>query len=87
MRAVVVRIGGPNGSAFALRTDSPPLQSLRDAGKPVVASMSLVAASGGYWIATGADEIWAALMTLTSSIGVFGLFPMSSGTAAPPRAG
>ncbi|MCB1952203.1 MAG: signal peptide peptidase SppA [Zoogloeaceae bacterium] len=75
VRAVVVRIDSPGGSAFASEQIRLALQSLRDAGKPVVASMSSVAASGGYWIATGADEIWAAPMTLTGSIGVFGLFP------------
>ncbi|TVT51083.1 MAG: signal peptide peptidase SppA [Denitromonas halophila] len=75
VRAVVVRIDSPGGSAFASEQIRLAMQSLRDAGKPVVASMSSVAASGGYWIATGADEIWAAPMTLTGSIGVFGLFP------------
>ena len=75
VRAVVVRIDSPGGSAFASEQIRLALQALRDAGKPVVASMSSVAASGGYWIATGADEIWAAPLTLTGSIGVFGLFP------------
>lgn len=75
VRAVVVRIDSPGGSAFASEQIRVAMQALRDVGKPVVASMSSVAASGGYWIATGADEIWAAPMTLTGSIGVFGLFP------------
>lgn len=75
VRAVVVRIDSPGGSAFASEQIRLALQALREAGKPVVASMSSVAASGGYWIATGADEIWAAPLTLTGSIGVFGLFP------------
>jgi protease-4 len=47
----------------------------RDAGKPVVASMSSVAASGGYYIAMDANEIWASPATLTGSIGVFAVFP------------
>jgi len=75
VRAVVLRIDSPGGSAYAAEEIRVAVQALRDAGKPVVASMSSVAASGGYWIATGADEIWAAPMTLTGSIGVFGLFP------------
>jgi protease-4 len=48
---------------------------LRKAGKPVVASMSSVAASGGYYIAMDADQIWASPATLTGSIGVFAVFP------------
>ena len=48
---------------------------LRKAGKPVVASMSSIAASGGYYIAMDADEIWASPATLTGSIGVFAVFP------------
>ncbi|QID16437.1 signal peptide peptidase SppA [Nitrogeniibacter mangrovi] len=75
IRAVVLRIDSPGGSAFAAEQIRVAVQALRDAGKPVVVSMSSVAASGGYWIATGADEIWAQPMTLTGSIGVFGLFP------------
>jgi protease-4 len=49
--------------------------ALRQAGKPVVASMSSTAASGGYYIAMDADEIWASPATLTGSIGVFTVFP------------
>jgi len=79
VKAVVLRLDSPGGSAYAAEEIRVAVQSLRDAGKPVVASMSSVAASGGYWIATGADEIWAAPMTLTGSIGVFGLFPDLSG--------
>jgi protease-4 len=79
VQAVVLRIDSPGGSAFAAEQIRLAAQALRDAGKPVVVSMSSVAASGGYWIATGADEVWAAPMTLTGSIGVFGLFPDLSG--------
>ena len=79
VRAVVVRIDSPGGSAFASEQIRLAMKALREAGKPVVASMSSVAASGGYWIATGADEIWASPLTLTGSIGVFGLFPDVSG--------
>ncbi|HKO68951.1 MAG TPA: S49 family peptidase, partial [Burkholderiaceae bacterium] len=52
----------------------------RQAGKPVVASMGDVAASGGYWIAMGADEVVADEATITGSIGVFGLLPTFEGT-------
>ena len=51
------------------------LQLARDAKKPVVVSMGTVAASGGYWISTSSDEIWASPETITGSIGIFGMFP------------
>lgn len=75
VKAVVLRIDSPGGSAFAAEQIRVAVEGVRAAGKPVVASFSSVAASGGYWIATGADEVWAYPMTLTGSIGVFGLFP------------
>lgn len=74
VKAVVIRIDSPGGSAFASEKIREELARLRNAGKPVVASLSSVAASGGYWIAAGADEIYASSATLTGSIGVFGLF-------------
>ncbi|ATE61910.1 signal peptide peptidase SppA [Thauera sinica] len=75
VKAVLLRIDSPGGSAFASELIRRELELTREAGKPVVASMSSVAASGGYWIAAGADEIWAAPATLTGSIGIFALFP------------
>ncbi|TAH45682.1 MAG: signal peptide peptidase SppA [Betaproteobacteria bacterium] len=75
VKAVLLRIDSPGGSAFASELIRRELELTRQAGKPVVASMSSVAASGGYWIATGADEIWASPATLTGSIGIFALFP------------
>ncbi|MDR1855370.1 MAG: signal peptide peptidase SppA [Azoarcus sp.] len=75
VKAVVVRIDSPGGSAWASEVIRAELELIRKAGKPVVASMSSVAASGGYWIATGADEIVAEPSTLTGSIGIFGLLP------------
>ena len=53
-------------------------EALKDAGKTVVVSMGDVAASGGYWIAMGADEVWASPSTITGSIGVFGVAPTFS---------
>ena len=75
IKALVLRIDSPGGSAWASELIRRELQLTREAGKPVIASMSSVAASGGYWIATGADEIWAAPSSVTGSIGIFGLFP------------
>ncbi|RUO25650.1 signal peptide peptidase SppA [Aliidiomarina minuta] len=74
VKAVVVRIDSPGGSAFASEIIRQEILHLREAGKPVIASMSSTAASGGYWIAAGADEIIASPSTITGSIGVFGLF-------------
>ncbi|MCL5051579.1 MAG: signal peptide peptidase SppA [Firmicutes bacterium] len=73
VKAVVLRIDSPGGSAFASEVIRQEVLELRKAGKPVIASMSSTAASGGYWIAAGADEIIAAPTTITGSIGVFGL--------------
>lgn len=77
--ALVVRIDSPGGSAWAAEQIRRELELTRRTGKPVIASMSATAASGGYWIATGADEIHAHPLTLTGSIGIFALFPDLSG--------
>ncbi|MDR1062931.1 MAG: signal peptide peptidase SppA [Azoarcus sp.] len=74
VKAVVIRIDSPGGSAWASEIVRNELELTRRI-KPVVASMSSVAASGGYWIAVGADEILAEPSTITGSIGVFGMFP------------
>lgn len=73
-KAVVLRIDSPGGSGFASEVIRQEILELKAAGIPVIASMSSVAASGGYWIAASADEIWAAPTTITGSIGVFSLF-------------
>lgn len=75
VKAVVLRIDSGGGSAFASEVIRSELQLLKDAGKPLVVSMGSMAASGGYWIASPADEIWATPTTLTGSIGIFGAFP------------
>jgi protease-4 len=75
VKAVVLRIDSPGGSSFASEIVRRECALVREAGKPLVASMGSLAASGGYWIATDADEIWAAPETITGSIGIFGLFP------------
>ncbi len=72
--AVVLRIDSPGGSTFASDVISNSVLALQAAGKPVVASMGSVAASGGYWIAASADEIYASPSTITGSIGIFGMF-------------
>jgi protease-4 len=75
VKSVVLRIDSGGGSAFASEIIRAELAELKAAGKPVVVSMGSMAASGGYWIAAGADEIWATPATLTGSIGIFGAFP------------
>jgi len=72
--AVVLRIDSPGGSALASETIRQEIELTRQAGKPVVVSMSSEAASGGYWIASAADEIWAAPTTITGSIGIYAAF-------------
>jgi protease-4 len=78
--AVVVRINSPGGDAFATEVLRLELQQVRDSGKTVVVSMGNVAASGGYWIAMAADEVWASPATITGSIGVYGMLPTFGAT-------
>ena len=72
-KALVLRIDSGGGSAFASEIIRRQLERLRESEVPVVISMGSVAASGGYWMATASDEIWAHPTTLTGSIGVFSL--------------
>jgi len=74
VKAVVLRIDSPGGSAFASEVIRREVVALREAASRV-ASMSSVAASGGYWIAMSADRIVASPATLTGSIGIFAVFP------------
>ena len=80
IKSVVLRIDSPGGSVMASEVIRREVEALKAAGKPVVASMSSTAASGGYYIAMDADEIWANPATITGSIGVFGIVPTFDGT-------
>jgi protease-4 len=71
IKAVVLRIDSPGGSAPASEAIRSEIQRLKETGKPIVVSMSSMAASGGYWIAAPADEIWAYPTTITGSIGAY----------------
>ncbi len=82
IKAVVLRVDSPGGSAFGSEVIRRELMALREAGKPVVVSMGNLAASGGYWIAMGADEVWAHPSTITGSIGIFGMIPTFQNTLA-----
>src|ERR1700730_11046661 len=75
VKAVVLRVDSPGGSMFASEQILREVQSLRKAGKPVVVSMSTYAASGGYYISSAANQIFASPTTLTGSIGVFSVVP------------
>ncbi|MGA8709428.1 MAG: signal peptide peptidase SppA [Steroidobacteraceae bacterium] len=75
IRAVVLRVDSPGGSVLASEQIYREVRALKDAHKPVVVSMSDLAASGGYYIATPADEIIASANTITGSIGVFASIP------------
>ena len=73
VKAVVLRVDSPGGSAFASEVIRNEVDALKAAGKPVVVSMSSVAASGGYWISASADKIMAQPTTITGSIGIFAI--------------
>lgn len=75
VKAIVLRVDSPGGSVFASEVIAQEIEALQAAGKPVVASMGSVAASGGYWISVVADKVMASPATVTGSIGVFGMFP------------
>lgn len=73
IKALVLRINSPGGSAFASELVRAELAAFKASGRPVIVSMGDTAASGGYWIASAADQIWASAATLTGSIGIFGV--------------
>ena len=75
IKAIVLRVDSPGGSAFGSELIRRELELTRKAGKPVVVSMGNVAASGGYWISMASDEVIADAATVTGSIGVFAIFP------------
>jgi protease-4 len=79
VKAVVLRIDSGGGSVLASEVIRQQVQALREAGKPVVASFSSVAASGAYYFSTAANEIWAEPTTITGSIGVIAFLPTFEG--------
>ncbi|MCK9109558.1 signal peptide peptidase SppA [Haemophilus influenzae] len=75
VKAVVLRVNSPGGSAFASEIIRQETENLQKIGKPVIVSMGAMAASGGYWISSTADYIIADENTITGSIGIFAMFP------------
>ncbi|MGF1700545.1 signal peptide peptidase SppA [Photobacterium makurazakiensis] len=73
VKSVILRVDSPGGSAFASEVIRNEVDALKQAGKPVVVSMSSLAASGGYWISSSADHILAQPTTITGSIGIFAI--------------
>ncbi|MGF1757422.1 signal peptide peptidase SppA [Photobacterium sagamiensis] len=73
VKAVILRVDSPGGSAFASEVIRNEVDALKQAGKPVVVSMSSLAASGGYWISSSANKIIAQPTTITGSIGIFAI--------------
>jgi protease-4 len=80
VKALVVRVDRPGGSVLASERIRQALLQARAKGIPVVVSMGNVAASGGYWVSTPANFIYAEPSTITGSIGVFGVLPSFQGT-------
>lgn len=75
VKALVLRVNSPGGSAFGSEQIWEALQTFKQKGKPFVVSMGDYAASGGYYISCGADRIFANPLCITGSIGIFGLIP------------
>jgi len=75
VKAIVLRVDSGGGSAFASEVIRRECEAAMADGKPVIASMGSVAASGGFWISTSTDQIWAHPTTITGSIGIFGMIP------------
>lgn len=75
LKALVVRVDSPGGSVLASEKIRQAILAAKAKGLPVVVSMGSVAASGGYWVSTPADRIYAEPSTITGSIGVFGIIP------------
>ncbi|KQQ96780.1 signal peptide peptidase SppA [Massilia sp. Leaf139] len=81
VKALVLRVDSPGGSAYGSELIRRELELTRAAGKPVVVSMGSVAASGGYWISMASDEVIADPATITGSIGVFAILPTADKVA------
>ena len=73
VKALVLRVNSPGGGVYASELITNSLNEFKETGRPIVSSMGDIAASGGVWVTTLSDEIWAKNETLTGSIGVYGL--------------
>lgn len=80
LKALVVRVDSPGGSALASEDMRRAIQEAKAQKLPVVVSMGSVAASGGYWVSTAGDMVFAEPTTITGSIGIFGIVPTFEAT-------
>ncbi|MDA7602487.1 signal peptide peptidase SppA [Flavobacteriaceae bacterium] len=72
---IVLRVNSPGGDVYASTMITNALEEFQSTGRPVITSMGDIAASGGVWVTTTSEEIWAENTTLTGSIGVYGVYP------------
>nr|WP_255587175.1 signal peptide peptidase SppA [Hephaestia mangrovi] len=80
LKALVVRVDSPGGSAFASEQIRSAIMQAKAQKLPVIVSMGSLAASGGYWVSTAGDMIFAEPNTITGSIGIFGIVPTFENT-------
>ena len=79
VKALVLRVNSPGGDVWASELITNALSEFKSSGRPIVTSMGDIAASGGVWVTTLSDEIWAKNETITGSIGVYGIIPTLDG--------
>ena len=79
VKALVLRVNSPGGDVWASELITNALNEFKETGRPIVSSMGDIAASGGVWVTTHSDEIWAKNETITGSIGVYGIVPTLDG--------
>jgi len=75
VKGIVLRVNSPGGDVYASSMITNALEEFQSTGRPVITSMGDIAASGGVWVTTTSEEIWAENTTLTGSIGVYGVYP------------
>lgn len=75
VKGIVLRVNSPGGDVYASSMITNALEEFQSTGRPVITSMGDLAASGGVWVTTTSEEIWAEETTLTGSIGVYGIIP------------
>jgi len=75
VKGIVLRVNSPGGDVYASSMITNALEEFKSTGRPVITSMGDIAASGGVWVTTTSEEIWAEETTLTGSIGVYSIVP------------
>ena len=75
VKGIILRVNSPGGDVYASKLITNALEEFQSTGRPVISSMGDIAASGGVWVTTTSEEIWAENTTLTGSIGVYSIIP------------